>query len=51
MASVSPAAELELLQLIADARTTNYLAGESSHGKEKSPSDLTRLTSITQRQE
>ncbi|KAJ7926708.1 hypothetical protein B0H13DRAFT_2313207 [Mycena leptocephala] len=26
MASVSPAAELELLQLIADARTTNYLA-------------------------
>ncbi|KAJ7838823.1 hypothetical protein B0H13DRAFT_2367223 [Mycena leptocephala] len=26
MASISPAAELELLQLIADARTTNYLA-------------------------
>jgi hypothetical protein len=30
MASVSPAEELELLQLIADAQTTNYLAGESS---------------------
>ncbi|KAF8145057.1 hypothetical protein K438DRAFT_1992208 [Mycena galopus ATCC 62051] len=26
MASVSPAEELELLQLIADAQTTNYLA-------------------------
>jgi hypothetical protein len=30
MASISPAEELELLQLIGDSQTTNYLAGENS---------------------
>ncbi|KAJ7849395.1 hypothetical protein B0H14DRAFT_3137983 [Mycena olivaceomarginata] len=30
MTSILPAEELELLQLVADAQTTNYLAGESS---------------------